>query len=224
MPRVVGFSPYRAGPPAGGTTGQVLVKQSSADYDSAWHTAPAGPGPVHVVGQWYDNRWLGAAPFAAAASDVVYLVANQTMYVPVYFFAPVTIAAVAFQVVTSSALAVNLGVSGSTAAGMPGVLLGSAAVATSGARMYTVTLTAAAAVPAGWAYFSLGCNSNPQIVGAPAGGFRSPQPLPSTANFGSNPAALYLAAAVAPASTPTVTAYPNPYNPYFVPLVYYRVG
>lgn len=37
------------GLPVGGTTGQVLEKNSNTDYDAGWHTLPAGSGVIGVT-------------------------------------------------------------------------------------------------------------------------------------------------------------------------------
>lgn len=140
--------------PTGGAAGQLLVKNSLADYDTAWYS-PAnvtGGGYTYVSQQWYDNRVV-----AAGNDGQVGLAAQNAYYLPYYTPTAVTIDAVG--VYCNGAPAANtpvrvgvLAATGSTY--QPGALLASASLTvTTAAGRFTTAL--AATIPAGWSFLAL---------------------------------------------------------------------
>ena len=64
------YPPVLAGLPAGGTTGQVLAKQSAGDYDTGWETPSAGGGlPLQMP--IADGRYYSAPYFGRSADSVL---------------------------------------------------------------------------------------------------------------------------------------------------------
>lgn len=141
--------------PVGGTAGQVLVKNSDADFDTTWAAAPLGPGSVYFSSNWYDLRPASTG----AVHTTLVMTANSCWYIPFYLPASITISNVGVYNAAATAGTVNIGFNTplATAAMPPGSLVGGtyasiAVAASTGAKTGALAVT----LPAGWVYCAIG--------------------------------------------------------------------
>jgi hypothetical protein len=183
MPSVGSAKGNGGSQPTFGVAGQLLVKNTTTDYDTTWATvSPVVLGPYYQSGYWYDQRLRWNTTVSTSTS-----VANTTLYLPITFSSSVTITSMALWMTSATAAAYSLGVSACTSAGLPGTLLASATGTTSGVANSAQVLTFGTplALTPNWYFFSIGTPTSAitwQTLGAgqtiqmPAG-----QPAPSAA-------------------------------------------
>lgn len=89
--------------PAGGTSGQVLSKNTSTDYDASWVAASAGGGQM----SWAGGRWFTTGLDRVNAGPVA-LASAAVYFVPIYVPNACTISRVG-QYVAATAASIKLG-------------------------------------------------------------------------------------------------------------------
>lgn len=129
MAKVGGFSgPNTAfGMPAGGSAGQILVKNSGADADWSWQNIPSGVDPLfmntYTSGYWYSNL----ARYSTSTGSAFTVSANTVLYLfPMCLSSTVSFKSVAFYVSSTNTGTGSIGVYSMTDNGYPGTLLASA--------------------------------------------------------------------------------------------------
>lgn len=193
--------------PSGGTTGQVLVKNTTADYDTGWGVAPYDEfaPTLYEPGGWYDNRLFAANPLSSGTGGYVVVVpAGNSYYLPIWLSSAVTIDRLSIQNNTVATTG-TLGLSAcNPSTGNPAALLTSATInmSTTGA----VGITTNVSLNAGWFFVVLYLATSSTLAGASTYLYRSPVTTGTTTMTtpGSElwPAGLLSAGAI-PASSPT---------------------
>jgi hypothetical protein len=156
--------------PAGGTTGQVLVKNSAADYDVTWADRTSGAliSGTHVP--MASGTWHSVFSMSIKALGTYSIVANASVYVPFWLDAPTSLNSLAAWVTTAgSSSTMTLAVLANVAAtGLPGAQLAAATVSAATVGLKTVTISALP-LSAGWFWFGIGSNVAVTIAAAPTG-------------------------------------------------------
>src|ERR1041384_5378124 len=95
------FSTSLQSVPTGGAPGQVLVKSSSADYDVAWVDRAIGAGVSGTHVPMASTTWHSVFSMSIKASGTFSLAANNSVYLPFWLDAPVTVDSLAAWVATA---------------------------------------------------------------------------------------------------------------------------
>lgn len=196
--------------PAGGTPGQVLVKNSAIDYDVAWvdRTIGAPISGTHVP--MASGTWHSVFSMSVKATGTYTNGSNASIYLPFWLDAAVTVDSLAAWVSTAgSSSTMTLAVLANvTATGLPGTQLAAATVSAATVGLKTVTIPALA-LSAGWVWFGIGNTVTITLAAAPTGlktVFRGP--LGNTA-VGLNGAYAFLAQAASAGTAPGNPASPT---------------
>jgi hypothetical protein len=108
--------------PAGGATGQVLVKASGTDYDTAWTVKPA-PGLAYQRNTKSTAKFYAASPFVFEGGTVTPAL-ETVVYSPLWITHDLTITQIGLRVITGAAGSLyRLGVYSADADGNPDALL-----------------------------------------------------------------------------------------------------
>ncbi len=154
--------PTGVGVPSGGTSGQALVKNSSANYDFSWGypTAVAGADtlltPYYTVGYWYSRRNATTFSMGPAVASWT-LNSNNLYFVPLYVAKSLTIDGVGAQtynVAPPAGTTLKLGLYSVTSTGAPGNLtvdFGQWSVPTT-THTFVGSQATTATIPKGWSY------------------------------------------------------------------------
>lgn len=132
------------GVPVGGATGQVLAKNSGADYDTGWSTPAASP----ALGTLFSNRHLGVVPPVSKA-----FAANGSAWVPIVIPVPTTLTGIRYRKGAGTTAANMIGAL-YDAAGTRVATSASVAAGTVANLVISLPFTAPYAAPAGlyWAF------------------------------------------------------------------------
>lgn len=139
------FNPVLAGLPAGGTTGQVLAKQSAADYDTGWSTPSSGGGlPLQLAIQ--DGRYYSALTTSVTGTFLLDDYAGQLTAAPFQVNEEKTWTEISIEVTTGGAGDVcHVGIYADSN-GLPGALIvdsGEIDCSSTGTKAVTISVTLA---------------------------------------------------------------------------------
>lgn len=165
MPTIGAASGNVGNQPLGGSAGQVIVKNTAADFDASWaNLSQVAQGSYYVSGYWYDQRQRYGAGSTAPTQN-----ANAVSYVPVNIVSAITVTDMAFWISDATVTTYSLGISTcSPTTGRPGTLIRSASGTTSGAAgAQVLTFGTPASLSPGWHYLALGNVASFGCVGVP---------------------------------------------------------
>lgn len=138
----------------GGTTGQVLTKDSNADHDFSWQTAAGGSDPVlpRIESGYYVSVLRSGAPGTGAATN------NTTYYTPIYL-KNCTLDRIGFRAINHSVTGnVRLGIYANGTNNLPSTLILDAGT-TSVTTNAIIEVTINQAITAGWYWLAINKNS-----------------------------------------------------------------